>query len=360
MVNRIYTMISILLTSDIHFGTGKALPYIDDSVRFVTFQRICTIAKQHTIFIIAGDLFEGTIAQNSYYNSVKELMQSLLQEGVKIIYIPGEAELEDTKNIDAIYEIPSTVTLFGRMGNYCDLAFDKEIVYVYGGDSDIKSTVKVSQEGFHIGIFHIDLEENNHNSADTQAVSVKLLKSMPLDFYALGHHHYFSLYKYKNKIIGAYPGSPEAVTLDETGDRYILSITVMNNEIHQIKRITVNSLRIESLTIQCDTVHSNDELHELLKPYNKPSIVLRCTLQGVRSFDSHHIVAVCNRCAGVMLQDNSKLSGEFICAMYKDEKTLKGYFFTELQKNLDNVNSDIMLDIINDIENTCSTYKGDL
>lgn len=353
-------MISILLMSDIHFGSDKALPYIDDSVRFATFQKICMIARQHSIFIIAGDLFEGTIAQNPYYSSIKELLQSLVQEGVKIIYIPGEAELEDNNNIDVIHEIPSTVTLFGRSKNYFDLVLDKEIVYCYGGDSDIASITKASQEGFHIGIFHIDLEENNHNAIDSHVISVKLLKSMPLDFYALGHHHNFSMYKYKNKIIGAYPGSPEAVALGETCDRYVLSITVMNNEIHQIKRITVNSLRIESLTIQCNSIKSNDELHHILKPYNKPSIVLHCTLEGVRSFDSNHIVALCDRCAGVIFQDNSKLSGEFICAKYKDEKTLKGYFFTELQKNFDNVAGDIMLDIINDIENTCSTYKGDL
>lgn len=353
-------MISILLMSDMHFGTDKALPYIDDSVRFATFQRICTIARQHAVFIIAGDLFEGAIVQNPYYSSVKELLQSLLQEGVKIIYIPGEAELNDNENTNAMYDIPSTVTLFGRIDSYCELAFDKEKVYCYGGDSDIKNIAKVSREGFHIGVFHIDLEENNHNATTTHAVSVKLLKTMPLDFYTLGHHHNFSLYKYKNKIIGAYPGSPEAVTLDETGDRYILSISVMNNEIHQIKRITVNSLRIESLAIQCDTVHSNDELHHLLHPYNKPSVVLRCTLEGIRSFDSNLIKAICNRCADVILQDNSKLSGEFICAMHKDEKTLKGYFFTELHKNFTNVAADIMLDIINDIENTCSTYKGDL
>ncbi|MGQ9842172.1 MAG: metallophosphoesterase, partial [Spirochaetota bacterium] len=163
-------MISILLMSDIHFGTGKALPYIDDSVRFATFQRICTLAKRHSIFIIAGDLFEGAITQNPYYNSVKELMQSLLQEGVKIVYIPGESELEDNTNIDAIHEIPYTVTLFGRMDNYCHLTFDKEIVYFYGGDNDIKSAAKVSQEGFHIGVFHIDLEENNHNVFDSHAI----------------------------------------------------------------------------------------------------------------------------------------------------------------------------------------------
>ncbi|MGB4269204.1 MAG: hypothetical protein WBK20_08490, partial [Spirochaetota bacterium] len=178
--------------------------------------------------------------------------------------------------------------------------------------------------------------------------------------YALGHHHNFSMYKYKNKIIGAYPGSPEAVAFSETGDRYVLSITVTNNEIHQIKRITVNSLRIESLTIQCDTIHSNEKLHNLLKPYNKPSMVLHCTLEGVRSFDCNEILKICNRCAGVIIKDNSKLSGEFICAQYKDEKSLKGYFFTELQKNLDNVPGEILLDIINDIENTCSAYKGDL
>jgi len=353
-------MISILLMSDIHFGSDTALPYIDDSVRFATFQKICMIAKQHSIFIIAGDLFEGTIAQNPYYSSIKDLLQSLVQEGVKIIYIPGEAELEDDSNRDVIREIPSTVTLFGSSNNYCDLVLDKEIVYCYGGNNDIASVTKASKEGFHIGVFHIDLEENNHTTGDPHVISVKLLKSMPLDFYALGHHHNFSMYKYKNKIIGAYPGSPEAVTLEETGDRYVLSITVMNNEIHQIKRITVNSLRIESLTVQCDSIHSNDELQNLLKPYNKPSIVLHCILEGVRSFDSNQILAICNRCAGVMIKDNSKLSGEFICAMYKDEKTLKGYFFTELQKNFDNVAGDIVLDIINDIENICSTYKGDL
>ncbi|MCX8123602.1 MAG: metallophosphoesterase [Spirochaetes bacterium] len=353
-------MISILLMSDIHFGADTALPYIDDSVRFATFQKICMIAKQHSIFIIAGDLFEGAIAQNPYYDSVKQLLQSLLNEGVKIIYIPGEAELNDTSNSEAIHEIPSTATLFNRSDNYCCVVLNNEMIYCYGDGNNITGITKVSQDGFHVGVFHIDLEENNHSIGDLHTVSLKLLKSMPLDFYALGHHHNFSMYKYKNKIIGAYPGSPEAVTINETGDRYVLSISVVNNEIHQIKRITVNTLRIESLVVQCDAINSDDDLHRIVKPHNKPSVVVHCILEGVRSFDTARINAMCDRCAGVILHDNSKPSGEFICAQYKDEKTLKGYFFTELQKNLHTITGDVMLEIINDIENTCSTFKGDL
>ena len=350
-------MISILLMSDIHFG-NTTLPFIDDSVRLTTFQKICMIARTHTIFIIAGDLFEGAIANTPYLTVLQQSLHALLQEGITVLYIPGEAEMRDSAGAATIKEIPVTALLDSENAHFVYTANNEEL-HFYSGRDTIQNITKISSDGFHIGIFHVELNQNN-SALDNHSFSVALLKSMPLDFYALGHHHNFSMFKYKDKIIGAYPGSPEAVALHETGDRYVLSITVDNNEIQQIKRITVNTIRIENLIIVCDEIHSDEDIKKRVQPYNKHNVVLHCILEGKRSFDANSINNMCDKCAGVIVDDRSRPSAQYICAQYEKERTLRGYFFTELQKSIPHEVSDQMVELITTIENTCAVYKGDL
>ncbi|HOM88347.1 MAG TPA: hypothetical protein PLH80_04055 [Spirochaetota bacterium] len=356
-------MISILLMSDIHFGVDTAAPYIDDSIRQMTFNKICMLARQHTMFIIAGDMFHAHVIDTPIFSFIINSLQALLDEGVKIVYVPGDAELANNDHPDRVLAVPSTVTFYGNKNDYHTLLeFGSEVIHCYGSQlliaDQLHGIAREGLDGFHIGVFHVDLGDDNYNNNGT--IPVKSLKSMPLDFYALGHHHNFSMYKFKNRIVGAYPGSPEAVTPDEIGDRYVLSITVENNEIHQIKRITVNSVKMETVTIQCDSVHSQDELSAILQRYNKSNIVLQCTLEGMRSFDTTVISALCNQCAELVINDHSKPSSQFICNRYKQELSLRGYFYSELHTKIASESPPYLQEIIDDIENTCSLFKGEL
>ena len=55
-------MMKILLMADLHLGAVSPDTGIDDSVRLDTFKKIVSLAHEHDILIIAGDLFEGPFA----------------------------------------------------------------------------------------------------------------------------------------------------------------------------------------------------------------------------------------------------------------------------------------------------------
>jgi hypothetical protein len=80
----------------------------------------------------------------------------------------------------------------------------------------------------------------------------------------------------------------------------------------------------------------------------------------MRSFDTTVISALCNKCAELVINDHSKPSSQFICNRYKQELSLRGYFYSELHTKITNESPPYLQEIIDDIENTCSLFKGEL
>ncbi len=336
-------MIKILLTSDTHLGIGDSAVPIPETVRMATFRKICALAAEHDLLLIAGDFFHGDSVLKETVEIVAREFSALREKNVEVVYTPGDHEITEGGNPHPYLYQAGASHIFSGPGEADVYSFRRhnQRLFIYGlpatGNNDIAGIRKQAGEGFHIGLFHADFNlGDDRESAKVYILQKSDIKSLNLDFYALGHHHFFRLFKFQNRIIGAYPGSPEAVSFNETGDRYVLSISIENNEIYQIKRLTVNAVKLKDVALDCTEARSCMDLTEILQKNRSPRTLLRITLNGFRKF--HLGEDLYNEFASeyykLILEDKTSPSMDILIEEFSRENSLRGEFYTFLRDKM--------------------------
>ena len=366
-------MVKILLTADIHLGSGIEKLNVPEDFRLKTFKKLISLAKAHDLMIIAGDLFHGNCINEETANMVSAEFKALRENGTEIIYTLGEQELgsDGTPLLSGL----NVSKMFSDSEDILPYQFSKDgqEIYIYGlpaySKHDISEIKKVSEYGFHLGLFHADFYINEERrTSKVLTLEKKDIMSLDLDFYALGHNHQFKLFKSNGKYIGAYPGSPEAVTYDEDGDRYVLSVSLKDNEIYQIKRLTINSLRLESMLFDCSP---SDDLETVLQTLNEKKSgdkIIKVQLTGRRNFKLDHsdLTKINSENTNIYIEDKTSPTIKLFIDEYAGEETLRGNFFQILDMKIKNkeipqkVDTDVLSEIINKIINSGSCTLEDL
>lgn len=347
-------MVRILLTSDIHLGIDSEKTLIPEQARISTFKKICMQAKEHDLLLIAGDLFNSNEIPQEIAEIVSREFGILAENNTKIVFTPGERELDESGKISPGLKNLNISHVFSGAEDDRVYAFERnnQNIYIYGipaiNEGNFSGIKKESQNGFHIGLFHTEFSlENLSNDSKVCILQKNDIKSMNLDFYALGHLHLFKLFKFQNRIIGAYPGSPEATAFGEEGDRYILSLAVENNEIYQIKRLTVNSLRLKEINFDCAKLQSISPISQYISENKSVKTILSINLTGERKFhlDMNELLNLSNEYYRLRLIDESVPSIDFLIEEFRKENTIRGEFFTLLKKRIETNNMPAGIDL---------------
>ena len=143
------------------------------------------------------------------------------------------------------------------------------------------------------------------------------------------------MYKYIDRIIGANPGSPEPVYDNETGDRYVISLTIDNNELTKIKRLTINT--ISRINREFDMSQPDDgSIGAFLEAEASPSVSLKLILSGMRQKEIplKLIESYRNRYYRIDIDDRSSVSLDMHCAEKGSEDSLRGEFFSLLEHRI--------------------------
>lgn len=330
-------MLSFLLFSDLHLCAGDRAP-VDDEKRLETFMRIVSLAREHDLLLIAGDLFDGN-PNPTVLSTVSDAFSRLSGDGVKILMTPGEHEIDENgKLLKPLSDIPFAA-IYSEPVSGGEFKFEKEgeRIRVVGlpGISSMKLPLlsKQSEDVFTIGLFHGEVCLSG-SSPETRAMV--LLKSemmnSGIDFFALGHHHQFKLFKHNRRVIGAYAGSPEAVSFDEKGDRYALSFTISGGEIAQIKRLTVNSVIVDECTLFCSDFDSMSRLRAAVDEKKSEKKALKVTLRGMRNFSitSDNLDEMRKGFYRLAIDDLTEPSLDAIIAEYEGEQAFRGDFINLL------------------------------
>ncbi len=328
-------MLKILLTSDLHLGMGDELSPVPESARLSTFRKICGLAREHDVLLVAGDLFHRTEATEDCLATVRAEFEELRARGVETIMVPGEHECTETgATADLLAGLGAAHLFSGDGRDACfTMSHNGQTLWVYGAPAarrDLLNAVRRNDEpGFHAGLFHADFRlKDDDTPADVPILRKSDIRAMQLDFYALGHLHFFKLFKFRNRIIGACAGSPEAASAGETGDRFVLSIMVQNDEIYQIKRLAVNSMRLDALNFDCGETRPDDILGQLAQRMS-PRTVMTCTLTGRRDYDlDQRVLDKLSRAYHTLVIRDETLPGlRVLINAYCAEKSLRGDFF---------------------------------
>ncbi len=366
-------MVKLLLTADIHLGSSIGKLTVPEECRLKTFKKLSFLAKSHDLFIIAGDMFHSNGLNERIADYVAGEFKTLRESGVEIIYTLGEHELDgnDTSLLSGL----NASKIFSDTDGISPFRFEKENqeIFIYGlpafSRHDLSEINKISGYGFHIGVFHADFYFNEENRTNKiRMIEKEDIMSLNLDFYALGHNHQFKLFKSGGKYIGAYPGSPEAVKFDEDGDRYALSITVKDNDIFQIKRHTVNSLKLESIVFDCGTSKDLNSILEMLNGKKSDDKILKVRLTGRRNFRLDHgdIEKINSENKNIYIENESSPTINLFIDEFANEDSLRGEFFKLLDQKIKNdqfppgINADILSDIFDKVINSGSYTLEDL
>lgn len=308
---------------------------VPESARQSTFRKICGLAREHDALLVAGDLFDGALVSDITFEMARTEFAELRARGVEIVLSPGERECGESGGPAEFLSTLGVSHLFSGSGSDSCFTVSREgqTIWIYGapaGRGDlIRSLRRTHEPGFHAGLFHADFRLREDGDSGSAPILKKSdIRAMGLDFYALGHLHFFKLFKYRNRIIGACAGSPEATSEDETGDRFVLSISVQNDEIYQIKRLAVNSIRLESISFDCAAVKPDEILSRLAQGIS-PRTILTCTLTGRRDYElDRRVMEKLSRAYHrLIIRDETVPGLRTIIEGYAGEKSLRGEFF---------------------------------
>jgi DNA repair exonuclease SbcCD nuclease subunit len=336
---------------------------IPSRVRLNTFKKIATLALEHDVLFIAGDLMDADIIEDEILDQIKIEFDNLRNSGIEIFYTPGVSEMIGREANEKILSLNATAifTEYGEKPQVYDK--DGSRIYIYGTPpsqrNDISKIIKINDDGFHIGLFYADFDiEGTPENSNIFKIPKNLIKSLSLDFYALGYSHSFRMFKILNRIIGAYPGSPEPVSINETGDRYAISVSIMDNEIFHIKRLSVNSVKINEIILNCTEYSSCNEIIEAVKQDQSKKIIEIVTLIGTRDFplQLEKIKSLDKNFFDLRINDKSSASIKSFINEFIDENSIRGEFYKILSEKLkDSTPEDVDLGnvsaIINKIEN---------
>ncbi len=334
-------MVKILLTSDLHLGLRDENFPIAESVRMNTFRKISAFAQEHDLLLIAGDLFDSYEVSEEILNTVSAEFGRIRGRGVDIIFTPGEREIGG-KFTSFFYKLGAThVFLDTNNPRPYSIYKGEQVIHVYGFpsniDIDLAKIKRINESGFHIGLFHADFNfEGDHEDSNVRVIQRDDIKSLNMDFYALGHRHNFRLYKYLNRVIALYPGSPEATSFDEPDDRYVISITVDDNRINQIKRLVINSVVVREVNIDCGKIDNCNAIMEAIEKNKKKNMILRVLLSGERNFGIDHAAfkKYYDDFNKLIIRDQSSPVIDILIDDCRNENTLRGEFFQLLKERL--------------------------
>lgn len=333
--------IKILLTSDIHIGAESPVPGI---MRINTFKKIASLAASHDMLIIAGDLSDSAEPSSDELGIVKNEIESLTAKGVAVVFNPGKGDSDYQGSMKKFIDDLPFTKVFSVLNQDAPWRFAKgdSILYLYGlpysDDPNRIPPARISDPGFHIGIFYCDFEDGSGNEKSSGYLLKRGdMKSLNLDFYTLGSSHDFRMFKIGSRVIGAYPGSPEAFSLNETGDRYVISFQINGTEICQIKRLSVNSVKVVSEEIDCTNETSSGNIFSLIEKTKSQRTILRLRVRGMRDFDlsADEVLSNSDGFCGLYFEDETQPTIINSIHKYKSEDSLRGEFFKIISEMLD-------------------------
>lgn len=332
--------IKILLTSDLHLGIERTNPLISRDERFNTLKKIGSIAADHDILLMAGDILNAGQIDSRYIDSINEELANISDRGTEVYLAAGSGEMEEHSSPpEKIPELRTTYS-FSDKNKEAMVKSGKGNVFIYGISSANSASPSVitrkEKNGFHIGLFYADFSPQSVENEGMGCIGKKEIKNMNLDFFALGKSHGFRLFRFSERILGAYPGSPEPCSLDECGERFVISIEVEESRISSFKRIPVNTVTVNSHEINCATISSERELVSSIKNIGSRDTMNRIELLGRRDFAAGPALReeLTGYFRGLKVIDRTETSQRVFMEEASEAAGFKGMFFRNLSEKM--------------------------
>lgn len=233
--------IKIVHTADIHAGrhfeNADLAPEAGVLLRqeiLRTLQEICeTVRREAADFLlISGDLTEREIRREDLLR-IRDFFMEI--HPAQVIWTLGECDGDSEEEFwpDHVHRVPP---------GFHRLEFAQQHTVIWGEswsqetwpERFFEFVPPSGPDQFHILMLHADADAP---ASPFHPVDMAELKSLGLDYCALGHRHHSLVWGREGEVWAAYPGSPQALSFQETGEHSYLIAELEKEEGFCIRRV---------------------------------------------------------------------------------------------------------------------------
>lgn len=289
-------MVRFLHTADFHLGRDFEQLREWGAVRQedlrTTFRRTVDLAlkKSVDLYLVAGDLFDTLHPAEREVELVREGFEKLVGAGVRVFVIPGN---HDPYLPEGVWEkslagLSPDVHVFGepefRVVDLPELGvsvvgrpYDRD----RATDRFLGSFSAEIRQPLSLLLFHGSLEGPGAEYKD-HPFSLEELRSLPVDYVALGHYHGYRAVLEQGKPLAYYPGTPEGLQWDErsAGSRYVLYGEMNTDGTVRVEPIEVQTRVVTLWSVDVDLYPSPGSLETAIRERSSRERLLKIELKG--------------------------------------------------------------------------------
>ena len=300
-------MLRLLHTADVHLGARHG--DLGDQAaaqrerQFDAFRATVDLALSEKVdlVLIAGDLFDTNTQPRRSVERVAAELRRLADANVRTVLIPGTHDVYARSSIYRAHDLAALagqapesgfVTVLTPDAPELDLPILDAIVYArifptkrapQSPLADFRAA-PVQPRTWRIGLIHGSLLIPGKTDHDDVVFTTDEVSSSGLDYLALGHWHSFVQGK-SGATTYAYPGSPEAVAVDQDGSGNVLLVTLDGagaTKTVTVEKRQVGKTRFAKLDLDAATIADQPALIERLRANADPNLVLVARLTGIK------------------------------------------------------------------------------
>jgi DNA repair exonuclease SbcCD nuclease subunit len=200
-------------------------------------------------------------------------------------------------------------------------------------------------DGVHIGVLHAAVQpESGVNFSETElVVTLQALSKTRLDYVALGHYHNFKQ-DHADGVTIVYPGTLEGRSFRETGDRYLVTVS-LNPEGAVVEKTPFNRRRVREETVDLDKTPCTDheELCMRIEGMADEDAIMKITVAGDAEFslDAPAVQqAMYDRFFYLEVVDDTRLYSAQWVEQFKHEPTVTGIFVRKMIDKIEKATTD--------------------
>ncbi len=338
--------IKVLHLADLHLGAplrwlGDRAHDRRDDLKAALVRAIDTAIDRVDLVVFAGDTFDSHRPEDDLVKFFRQQMDRLDQAGIPAVLVPGNHDAYYyPDSVWRVHQFPGVSLITSpNISEPMTLEINGTPVHIYGmtyqptlSKSPFDNFKQTDDPGVHIAVIHGSLMHapqwgvhSSHCPLDPEK-----LGSTGMDYIALGHYHQFSETNVED-IPVVYPGTFEGVTMQETGDRYLVMVTFDNGSV-KIEKEKFQSRTIQDLELDvtsCEESGTEQVISQLLKMISSPDDIYQIAIRGSAegAIDNATIqTKVQEKCFFLrLLDDTVLLEGETIDRIAQ-EPTVRGGF----------------------------------
>lgn len=266
--------VKILHCSDIHFDTPfKELPKEVGSMRRAelreSFSKIVNkgIDEKVQLVLLAGDLFDNDTVEKSTLIFIKDQMDKLQKNNIKVFISAGNHDPYNKKSFYNMINWGDNVHIFNDEIERVEIPELNTVIYgasfsnKYIKESQIKYFTPKEEDKNLIKIMMLHGDLGNSEIGEYNPLLFKEIEASKMDYIALGHIHKFSGIKRIGSTHYAYSGCPEGRGFDETGVKGVI-IGEVSLGVTDLKFIKINKREYFINEIDISSCGSNEEIIE--------------------------------------------------------------------------------------------------